>query len=319
MPLDRHAKRLLDMISAGRSENPVEPTAESLRRSMSRLAEVADARQVHVGGVEERTAPGPAGPIGLRVYTPAGADPGAIPCIVYFHGGTGVFCGISTHDGLCRLLANASGCRVFSVEYRLAPEHPFPAALDDAIAATTWIAENAAEFGIDATRLVVAGDSAGGTMAAVVCQLAAETGTLQFALQLLLCPVTDLADESESRRTFAQGYFIERGTLAWAKKAYCGDADYFDPRVSPLRAPSLAGLPPAHIHTAEFDPMRDEGEAFARKLAEAGVPVRYTCHPGMIHHFYCMAGAIPHARNVLASIGAAVREALTEAATEAIS
>jgi len=137
-------------------------------------------------------------------------------------------------------------------------------------------------------------------------------------LQLLLCPVTDLADETESRREFARGFFIERSTLAWAKKAYCGDADYSDPRVSPLRAPSLAGLPPAHIHTAEFDPMRDEGEAYARKLEAAGVPVRYECHAGMIHHFYCMAGAIPQARNVLASIGESVRHALAQRASEAI-
>lgn len=319
MPLDRHAKRLLDMISAGRSEGSVQPTADSLRRSMLRLAEAADARNVPIGGIEDRTAPGLGGPIALRIYTPTDADPGAIPCIVYFHGGTGVFCGIATHDGLCRILANSSGCRVISAEYRLAPENPFPAAIDDAMFVTTWVAENAAEFFIDPARLVVAGDSAGGTAAAVVCQLAAQAGTPLIALQLLLCPVTDLADETESRRMFAQGYFIERSTLAWAKEVYCGDADPSDPRVSPVRAPSLAGLPPAHIHTAEFDPMRDEGEAYARKLAEAGVPVRYTCHAGMIHHFYCMAGAIPQARNILASIGASLREALNHTATAAIS
>jgi len=318
MPLDRHAKRLLEMISAGRSEHVVQPTAESLRRSMLRLAEVADARRVPIGSVEDREAPTPEGRIAMRVYTPVEADPGPLPCIIYFHGGTGVFCGIATHDGLCRLLANSSGCRVISIEYRLAPEHPFPAAIDDAVSVTRWIAENAAALDIDPARLVVAGDSAGGTLAAVLCHLAADVGAPQIALQLLLCPVTDLADETESRREFARGFFIERSTLAWAKKAYCGDADYSDPRVSPLRAPSLAGLPPAHIHTAEFDPMRDEGEAYARKLEAAGVPVRYECHAGMIHHFYCMAGAIPQARNVLASIGESVRHALAQRASEAI-
>ena len=318
MPVDRHAKRLLEMISAGRSETVAQPSAESLRRSMLRLAEVADARHVPIGAVEDCQAQGSDGPVAMRVYTPVEADPAPMPCIVYFHGGTGVFCGIATHDGLCRLLANASGCRVMSIEYRLAPEHPFPAAIDDAVSVTTWIIDNAAALEIDPTRLVVAGDSAGGTLAAVVCQLAARAGGPQIALQLLLCPVTDLADETESRREFARGYFIERGTLTWAKEAYCGDAEYADPRISPLRAPSLAGVPPAHIHTAEFDPMRDEGQAYARKLEAAGVPVRYECHSGMIHHFYCMAGAIPHARKVLASIGGAVREALSQTSSEAI-
>lgn len=317
MPLDRHAKRLLEMISAGRGESASQPTAESLRRSMLRLAEVADARHVPISRIDDCTAPGQDGPIPMRVYTPVDAEAGPIPCIIYFHGGMGVFCGIATHDGLCRLLANSSGCRVISVEYRLAPEHPFPAAIDDAMSAMRWTAENAASLDIDPARLVVAGDSAGGTIAAVLCRLAPEMGP-QIVLQVLICPVTDLAEETESRREFARGFFIERSTLAWAKSAYCGNADDSDPRVSPLRAPSLAGLPPAHIHTAEFDPMRDEGEAYARRLEAAGLPVRYECHAGMIHHFYCMAGAIPHARNILASIGGAVRNALSQASAEAI-
>ena len=318
MPLDRHAKRLLEMISAGRSDNVAQPTAESLRRSMQRLAEVADARRVPIGAIEDCAAPGSDGPIAMRVYTPIDAEAGALPCIIYFHGGTGVFCGIATHDGLCRLLANSSGCRVISIEYRLAPEHPFPAAIDDAMAVTPWIAEHAEALEIDPSRIVLAGDSAGGTIAAVICQLIALTDGPQIALQLLLCPVTDLAEESASRRAFAEGYFIERSTLNWAKEAYCGDADSSDPRVSPLRAATLAGLPPAHIHTAEFDPMRDEGEAYAQRLEAAGVPVRYVCHAGMIHHFYCMAGAIPNGRNILNSIGAAVREALSRSASEVI-
>ena len=246
----------------------------------------------------------------IWTYTPCDSQAGALPCVIYFHGGTGVFCNLATHDGLCRTLANASGCRVIAVDYRLAPEHPFPAAIEDGMLVTSWIAEHAVELGIDPKRLVVAGDSAGGTIAAVICQLAAQGGP-RIARQLLLCPVTDLAVESSSRLAFAEGYFIERPTLQWAKAVYCAESDVFDPRISPLRAPSHADLPPAHIHTAEFDPMRDEGEAYARALEAAGVPVHYTCHPGLIHHFYCMAGAIPQARVVLASIGSELRAAVS--------
>ena len=280
---------------------------------MIRLAEAADARHVPIGHVEEREVPGTDGPIPLRIYTPCDANADPLPCIVYFHGGTGVFCSIATHDGLCRMLANSSGCRVIAVEYRLAPEHPFPAAIDDGTSITSWIAEHPAELSIDPDRLIVAGDSAGGTIAAVISQLAASGDGPRIALQVLLCPVTDLAAESESRRDFAEGYFIERSTLEWAKAVYCAGAELGDPRVSPLRAKSLVGLPAAHIHTAEFDPMRDEGEAYARALDAAGVAVRYTCHPGLIHHFYCMAGAIPRARAVLASVGAEIRDALNAA------
>ena len=310
MPLDPHTKRLLEMVAAGRTDRRGELSPESLRRSMMSLADAADARRVQIDRAEDRALPSDRGELPVRIYTPCNAEPDPLPCIVYFHGGTGVFCGIATHDGLCRMLANASGCRVISVGYRLAPEHPFPAAVEDATWATRWIAEHAPELGIDRERLVVAGDSAGGTLAAVVCHLAMHGNGPLIALQLLLCPVTDLAEESPSRQTFATGHFIERSTLEWAKALYCAGAPLTDFRISPLRATSFAGLPPAHIHTAEFDPMRDEGEAYASRLAAAGVPVQYTCHAGLIHHFYCMAGAIPRARAVVASIGGAVRAAL---------
>jgi acetyl esterase len=313
MPLDRYAKRLLEMIAAGRGDATTELTPDSIRRSMTRLAEAADVRHVPIGGVEDREVTSPDGPIPIRIYTPCEVNADRLPSIVYFHGGTGVFCGIETHDGLCRLLASSSGCKVISTEYRLAPEHPFPAAIEDGACVTRWVAEQAAELEVDPARLVVAGDSAGGTIAAVISQLATREGGPRIALQVLLCPVTDLAEDTESRRVFSEGFFIERSTLEWAKSMYCAGADLGDPRISPLRAESLVGLPPAHVHTAEFDPMRDEGEAYARALAAAGVPVRYTCHAGLIHHFYCMAGAIPIGRAVLASVGAAIHDALTAA------
>lgn len=313
MPLDRHAKRLLDMIATGRRDRAAELSAESLRRSMIQLAEAADVRHVPIGRYEDRSISRQGIDVPMRIYTPCDAALDRLPCIVYFHGGTGVFCGIATHDGLCRVLANSSGCRVISVGYRLAPEHPFPAGLEDATFATRWIADHADELDIDRDRLIVAGDSAGGTLAAVICQRAARDGEPRIALQLLLCPVTDLARESESRRTLAEGYFIERSTLEWAKSVYCDGSELSNPLLSPLHAPSFADLPPAHIHTAEFDPMRDEGEAYANALAAAGVSVQYACHSGLIHHFYCMAGAIPLARTVLGDIGAAVRVAVNAA------
>lgn len=313
MPLDLHSRRLLDMLAAGRQGTPGELSTESLRRSMLRLAEAADLRGVPIASVEDRELSTSTGPLLVRIYTPCISEPEPPPCMVYFHGGTGVFCSIATHDGLCRMLANASGCKVVSVNYRLAPEHPFPAAIEDGASVTSWVAAHALDLGVDNERLVVAGDSAGGTIAAVVCHLAARDNGPRIALQLLLCPVTDLAAESESRRMFASGYFIERSTLEWAKALYCGAAELTDFRISPLRAPTFTALPPAHIHTAEFDPMRDEGEAYAKALSAAGVPVQYTCHPGLIHHFYCMAGAMPRARAILTGVGDAVRHALSAA------
>jgi acetyl esterase len=313
MPLDRHAKRLLEMIAAGRRDGPAELSAESLRQSMMQLADAADVRRVPIDRVEDRVVPGAAGDVPIRLYTPCDVAAERLPCIVYFHGGTGVFCSIETHDGLCRMLASSSHCRVASVGYRLAPENPFPAGLEDALCATRCIADHADELQILPDRIVVAGDSAGGTLAAVICQSVARERGPRIALQVLICPVTDLAGESESRRTFAEGYFIERSTLEWAKSVYCAGSEVTDLRLSPLRAASFAGLPPAHIHTAEFDPMRDEGEAYAKALAAAGVSVQYTCHDGLIHHFYCMAGAIPKARVVLSSIGTAIRAAVNAA------
>lgn len=310
MPMDPHAKRLLDILRAGRGNGSEALTAESLRSTMAHLATATDARNLAVGDVEDRRVPGPGGPILIRIYSPADAAPDPLPCIVFFHGGTGIFGSIATHDGLCRSLTNASGCRVVSVEYRLAPEHPFPAAIEDGEFITRWVAAHAAELRVNPARLTIAGDSAGGTIAAVVCQLAAREAGPSIALQVLLCPVTDLAAESPSRRDFAEGYFIERSTLEWSRTIYCAGAEPSDPRISPLRAASLAGLPPAHIHTAEFDPMRDEGKAYADALGDAGVPVRYTCHPGMIHHFYCMTGAIPAARTVVATVGTAIRDVM---------
>jgi len=200
---------------------------------------------------------------------------------------------------------------VVSSEYRRAPEHVFPAAVDDALAATQWVSAHAVDLGLDPRRIAVGGDSAGGGLAAVVCQKAARLQGPPLALQVLFCPVMDMSSETPSRRELATGYFLEQATIDWMLKHYCpAGTDRRDPRLSPACATDFAGLPPAHIHTAQFDPLRDEGETYAQLLRRAGIDVSYTCHAGMIHHFYGMAGAIPYARMAMKNAAIAIRSAL---------
>jgi acetyl esterase/lipase len=209
------------------------------------------------------------------------------------------------------MLANASGCRVVSIGYRLAPEHQFPAAVEDSYAAVSWVFAHASTLGIDPLHIGVVGDSAGGGLAATVCQRASRDRGPKIALQVLLCPVLDLAGESDSRRALANGYFLDKATLDWMIKQYCPPGvELTDPRLSPLHATDLSGQPPTHVHTAEFDPLRDEGRAYADRLQQAGVEVRYTCHAGMIHHFYGMAGIIPYAHIAMNALGTDIRIAL---------
>jgi acetyl esterase len=309
--LDPHVKRFLNMVAAGGTPKVSELTPPKMREAILRLARAVDATDVPIGKTENRELPGLSGPLPARVYIPAAINCDKSAALVYFHGGGGVFCNIETHDGLCRMLANESGCHVISVDYRLAPEHKFPAAVEDSYLATKWVSEHALEFGIDPKRIAVGGDSSGGTLATVVCQIANQTGGPTLALQILFCPVTDVSADTESRKAYAERYFFDKTTMEWALRHYCPPGiDLEDPRLSPLRATDLAGLPTAHIHTAEFDPLRDEGKAYADRLERAGVKVRYTCHEGMIHHFYAMAGVIPYARLAMRAAGTAIKEAL---------
>jgi acetyl esterase/lipase len=314
MPLDPAAKNLLDLLVAAGRPKVWQIGAVEGREGLRKLAQAADAKDVPIGRIEDGEWPGPAGALAYRSYTPVDAAGEPLPALLYFHGGGFVIGDLDTHDGLCRLLANASGCRVISVAYRLAPEHKFPAAVEDACAAACWVADHARALGIDPGRIAIGGDSAGANLAAVVCQLAKQAGGPRLALQLLLYPATDSAAETASRRALAEGYLLEKKSMEWFFQQYVEPGtDPKDPRLSPLLAPDLSGLPPAHIHTAEFDPLRDEGKAYADKLAAAGVPVEYTYHPGMIHHFFCLAGAIPYARTAIANAGAAIKQALAPA------
>jgi acetyl esterase/lipase len=230
---------------------------------------------------------------------------------VFFHGGGMVAGSIATHDRVAAALAETTGCRLVSIDYRLAPEHKFPAAIEDAIAATEYVSREAAAFGIDPARLVVGGDSAGATLAAVVCQHAQRHAGLSLAAQCLICPVLDFEETSPSREAFAENHLPDRMTLEADLADYLPEGtDSADPRVSPLRALNVVGLPAAIIHTAEFDPMRDEGNAYARKLLAAGITVEHVCHDGMIHNFHAMGAVLPQARLVLSQIGEQVRRAV---------
>jgi acetyl esterase len=309
MPLDPNVKALLDMLVAAQRPKTWQLSPPEAREAILALARVADAKDVEIGRVEEGQLPGPAGPLPFRIYTPLGAPAGPLAGIVYFHGGGFVIGSIEVYEGVCRMLANASGCRIVSVDYRLAPEHKFPAAIEDGLAAVRWVASHAGKLGIDPGRLAVAGDSAGANITAVVSQLAHAEGGPKIALQVMLCPRTDAGADTPSLREFAEGYLLEKASMDWFAGHY-GARDPLDPRLSPLRAASVAGLPPAHIHTAAFDPLRDEGKAYADRLQGAGVPVQYTCHAGMIHHFYALSGAIPYGRVALANAGAAIKAAL---------
>lgn len=309
MPLDPLAKRLLTMMAAAAPQARRRPSVEARRQSLAKLMQFARTEAPDVT-TSDGMLTGRAGELPYRLYTPASAEELA-PGFVFFHGGGLVAGSIATHDRIAAALAHATGCRLVSVDYRLAPEHRFPAAVDDAIAATEWVAREAASLGIDADRLVIGGDSAGATLAAVVCQEAAQTAGLSIAAQCLICPVLDFEETSPSREAFAEGHLIDRVTIEADLSDYLPEGiDAADPRVSPLRATRLTGLPTAIIHTAEYDPMRDEGNAYARKLLAAGVVVEHVCHDGMVHNFHAMGAILPQAQLVLSQIGEQVRRAV---------
>jgi acetyl esterase len=313
MPLDRRANRLLSILAATHRADAPRESADDRRHSLLTLAHTVESVPAPAPEPLHGVILAPEAGIPFRVYAPAGAAGRVLPALVFFHGGGWVAGGFDTHEGLSRRLAAAADCRVIAVDYRLAPEHPFPAALTDSLAATQWVLENAAVLSCDPARVAIGGDSAGGALAASVCQALHAAGGPQPALQVLICPILDLAGESASRRAFAEGYFVSRGTIERDIEDYCPpDVDRRDPRVSPLQAASFDGLPPAVIHAAEFDPFRDEAAAYAARLRQAGVRVREVRHPGMIHYFYAMGRAIPYALTAAEAIGADMRALLGE-------
>ncbi|MGA7999676.1 MAG: alpha/beta hydrolase [Bradyrhizobium sp.] len=310
MPLDPAAKRFLDMIAATASDGRSPSTLDERRRAFAKLMRLARADVADVTGIDGAM-PGPAGDIPYRLYAPENVVAESLPGFVFFHGGGMVGGSIETHDRVAAALAQTTGCRLVSVDYRLAPEHRFPAAIEDAIAATRFVSEQAASLGIDPAKLVVGGDSAGATLAAVVCQDALRNAGPAIAAQCLICPVLDFEETSPSREVFAENHLLEMATLEADLALYLpAGVERGDPRISPLRAVRFAGLPAAIIHTAEFDPMRDEGNAYAGKLVAAGVEVEHVCHDGMIHNFHAMGAILPQGRLVLHQIGEQVRRVI---------
>jgi len=249
--------------------------------------------------VENMTIPSPSGQIPVRIYAPQGSGP--FPVLVYFHGGGWVICNLDTHDSVCRSLAKGASCAVVSIDYRLAPEHKFPAAVEDAYAATQWMADNASPYNIDQGRIAVGGDSAGGNLAAVVCQMAREKNGPFIGYQLLVYPATNLSSfDTDSYREHGEGYILTKESMEY----YCAhylevEDDSLNPYASPLLAEHMSGLPPALVITAEFDVLTDEGEAYANRLKQAGVPVNYVCFKGLIHGFFGFSAAVDRTRDAI--------------------
>ncbi len=308
MPLDVHAAKVLEMIRlSGRP--PYETLAPAEARQFSRNARAVLAPEPPEMGAVRDIKIGEGGAIPARLYRPLGSAPNAaLPALIYFHGGGWVIGDLDTHDVVCRQIANGSGGAVVSVDYRLAPEHKFPAAVEDAIAATAWIAAHGATLGIDTARLAVGGDSAGGNLAAVVALDARDRNGPKLFQQTLIYPATESTMSHPSHERFAEGLLLTRPTMKWFLGHYLrGAEDLADWRVSPLRATSLADLPPALVLTAGYDPLCDEGEDYAARLAAAGVPVTRVRVEGMIHGFLTMGKLIPAANEAVAMIAAALK------------
>lgn len=308
-PMDPQARAFLDRLaSAGL------PTTDQLTVAQARAQmEVSTrflGRPPRVARVEDRQIPGPAGEIPVRVVTPIDAGSGPLPLVVYYHGGGWVLGDLASHESLCRALANASGAIVVSVAYRLAPEHTFPAAAEDAHAAFAWFAEHAGEIGGDPSRVAVCGDSAGGNLAAVAALMSRDRVGRAPALQVLAYPVTGFDPDNESYRLFAEGHYLTRGEMLWFWDQYAPEAiDRRNPYISPVEANDLSGLAPALVITAGYDVLRDEGEAYARRLSAAGTPTTLSRYPGMIHAFLRRYPFLDEGRRGIDEVATALRGA----------
>jgi len=314
MPLDPQAKAFLDqMVSMAGPPLHTLPVPDA-RALMAALSGMSGQSTAPLAKVEDRTIPGPGGSIPVRVYTPQGET--TLPLLVYFHGGGWVLGDLETHDSICRELAHGAGCVVMAVDYRLAPEHKFPAAADDCYAALVWAARNAAEIGADPTRIAIGGDSAGGNLAAVCAILARDAGDPALVFQLLVYPRTARDEDSPSHHALGEGYMLTRKVILWFHDHYrASDSDRHDFRYAPLIATDLSRLPPALVIVGEYDPLRDDGIAYAARLRDAGNEVELADYAGMVHPFFSMGGAIDAGRRAMVQATNALRRAFDEVTT----
>jgi acetyl esterase len=309
MPLDPQVQEFLKQAAVPGAPALHELPVAQVRELVSSLMG-GNPNSEAVGAVSNLSVPGPGGEIPIRVYLPRNSGP--VPILVYLHGGGWVAGNVDAYDATCRALTNAAACAVVSVEYRLAPEHKFPAAPDDCYAAVKWVAAHAAQFGGDVTRLAVGGDSAGGNLTTVVAHMARDRGGPRIAFQLLIYPVTDYNFGTRSYQQNADGYLLTKDAMKWFWNHYLREeADGSSPLASPLRSTKLAGLPPAFVMTAEFDPLRDEGEAYGERLIEAGVPTVVKRYDGMIHGFFSL-GLFDQGRQAISDAAAGLRKAFAE-------
>ena len=311
MPIDPAARALIEAMDASFPKlHEMSSGTEARRRIVEAMHDVEPDREP-VHHVEDRNIPVDGGEIAVRIYRPA-ADT-QLPIVVFFHGGGWVLCDLDSHDAMARRMANTSGCIVVATDYRLAPEHRYPTAADDCYAALQWAAANARTFGGDATRLAIFGDSAGGNLAAVVAQMARDNGTPALRLQVLAYPVIDARCDSTSHRTIGRDYMLWTEEVQWCWQQYLPTPAHGEqPYASPIRATSLAGLAPALVITPEFDPLRDEGEAYANALESAGVPTKLTRYDGMFHSFLTFTNLLPAADRAHEQIAAALRSAFAK-------
>lgn len=303
MPLDPVARALLDQMAATGGPALHEMSPAEGREFYANFIPLGGEPEA-VAKVEDRNA----GEVPVRIYTPEGTGP--FPIVVFFHGGGWVIGDLDVHDPICRILTNASGAIVVAVHYRLAPEHKFPAAADDSYAATKWIAEHASEFNGDPNRIALCGDSAGGNLVAVVSLMARDRGGPRLIFQAMVYPVTDATFSTPSYVENADGYLLTKDSMVWFTNHYIEtETDRKHPHLSPVHAEDLSNLPPALIITAEFDPLRDEGEALAAKLKAAGVPVTQTRYDGMIHGFFQMPAVLAQGRQAIEEVATALKAA----------
>lgn len=306
MPLDPQIKAFIDQAASSGAPPLSSLTPKQARAGFRTLFENFGGTPPPVAKSEDRAIPGRAGDIGLRIYTPEGKGP--FPALMFFHGGGWVVGDLDTHDPLCRALTNDARFITVAVDYRLAPEHKFPAALEDCYDASQWVAHNGAAIGADSARIAVSGDSAGGNLAAAISLMARDRGDLKVGYQLLMYPALEASLQTKSMSDCAEGYLLTRTDMVWFWGHYLrGDADRSNPYACPPAAKEPGGLPPAMVITAEFDPLRDEGEAYAKRMAEAGVRTLCKRYEGMTHGFMSMTRFVDQARQAIEEAAAHLR------------